>query len=129
MAKLALYAVDFLLKQLAKKFPKIDKVRHRLYDYLYWNGLIRFIAEAYMPATLSALLNLKHLNLSGDFNAVTSSNVISIVVTVVIIIAAPIFFVIFMARKLKSSSTKDEKFPKKFESLVEGLNLKMKEKQ
>ena len=128
MAKLALYAVDFLLKQLAKIFPKIDKVRHRLYDYLYWNGLIRFIAEAYMPATLSALLNLKHLNLSGDFNAVTSSNVISIVVAVVII-AAPIFFVIFMARKLKSSSTKDEKFPKKFESLVEGLNLKMKEKQ
>ena len=81
-----------------------------------------------MPATLSALLNLKHLNLSGDFNAVTSSNVISIVVAVVII-AAPIFFVIFLARKLKSSSTKDEKFPQKFESLVEGLNLKMKEKQ
>ena len=119
---LALYVVDFLLKQLAKKFPKIEKVRRRLNDFLYWNGSIRFFTEAYTELTLCALLNLKNLDWSGDFNAVTSSNILTIAVSV-LVVGLPIFFVILIAKKLKSSNS--VKFPQNLESLVEGSNLKM----
>ena len=79
-----------------------------------------------MDLALFTLMIVKDLDLSGEHNAVMVCNVIAIILSF-LVCGLPIFFVIFIALKLKSLN--DEKFKKKFGSLVEGSNHEMKKHQ
>ena len=125
-AQLPLVGVHFLLYLLSRCIPKADFLRSKMARYLYYNGSIRFFMEGFMDFTMFALMNLKHLDWSGDFEIVTASNYLAIFLTS-LTLALPIFMTIQYARNLNRWNR--EEFQEKYGALLENTNLAFKERQ
>ena len=82
---------------ITKALPKVNPVRQKVSRYLYWNGTIRFFMEGYMDFAFYALMNLKQLDWSHNFIAVSFSNCLAIFL-MALVVGIPILFVFFYAR-------------------------------
>ena len=94
---MALAIIHIPLIYLAKALPKANKVQRKVSLYLYWNGTIRFFMEGYMDFAFYALMNLKQMDWSHNFVAVSFSNCLAIFFAA-LVVGIPILFVFFYAR-------------------------------
>ena len=78
-------AIPFVLMLMlaSKKAPKLRKASQKARNYMFYSGFIRFMTEGYLDFAMFALMNLKGLDWSDNFVAVTWCNYIAIFFTAV----------------------------------------------
>ena len=104
----------------AKKFPKpsILEKKEKLKTYLFSNWTIRIFMESYLNLCLFSLLNLYEMRWDLEFEAIKTSNVISILVFMSTLIVPVVLFVYFIRNR---SRWEDEVFQSKTEAWFEGV--------
>ena len=90
-AGIALWTIFFYLTMLAIYGLTYKKrcCRRRLGNYLFWNRLVRLLAEVYLEMLMLSALNLRTVNWSALFSFENYSNVISLLI-IMALIASPI---------------------------------------
>ena len=113
---------SMVLMVLAKKCNKVTKVSSKLTSYLYWNGLIRLLMEAYLDVSICTLINLKKYVWISEFSALTFNNLLVIFFATVLLLCPP-FLLIFAA--CKHHKWKSEDFKNKHGTLIDGTTSKL----
>ena len=107
---------------LAKKCSKVTKVSSKLTSYLYWNGLIRLLMEAYLDVSICTLINLKRYFWIVEFNSLTLNNLLVIFFAFVLIFFPP-FLLIFAA--CKHNKWQSEEYQNKYGTLTDGTTSRL----
>ena len=102
----ALVIPHFLLFIVARMISKVNKLKSKVSNYVYWNGSIRFFMEGYFDFFMFSMINLKMIMtdwdvISEDFWAVSSSNVLACTL-IALSLSLPIILVIFYSYNLKN---------------------------
>lgn len=121
LGQIQLMLVHLLLICLAKAIPKTTRVRDKVSTYLYWNGSIRFMMEAYIDLCLFTLTNLKELNWREPIFGILASNTLSIIL-IVLLTVLPIFLIYFFVKNALNWTNVN--FLGKYGALLEGTDRK-----
>ena len=117
---------SMFLMILAKKCNKVTKVSSKLTSYLYWNGLIRLLMEAYLDVSICTLINLKKYVWIAEFNALTFNNLLVIFFATVLLLCPPLLL-IFAA--CKHNKWQSEEYKNKHGSLIDGTTSKLSKRK
>ena len=112
-----------VLHLLRKYSKEINKIRKKIHRKFFWNGLIRFLIEAYFEITLAIGIQVTSLDKSFGiyaFSGVVVSLTLGAVLSVISLIL-PFFIIIYYPKRVDLWSTKT--FRKKYGSVLEGLDL------
>ena len=99
----ALVIPHFILFIVARLISKVNRLKSKVANYVYWNGSIRFFMEGYFDFVMFSLVNYKMIGweiMSEDFWAVSMSNVLACAL-LFFSLALPIVFIIFYSYNLK----------------------------
>ena len=94
----------FILFIISRLISKVDRLKSKVANYVYWNGSIRFFMEGYFDFVMFSMINLKKIDweiINEDFWAVTLSNVVACVL-LFFSLSLPIVFTIFYSCNLKN---------------------------
>ena len=93
-AHFALVPIALLLMLIGKYCPKFRPISNKVHRYVFWSGSMRFFMEGYLDFCLCSLMNLKTLDWSEQFIAVTICNYAAIFITVLVCLF-PFFILIW----------------------------------
>ena len=79
------------------KFPWSKKVSDKIFNFLYWGGILRLIMEAYLEMIVTTMLNIKKNNMDWNNYSIVYTNVFSIV-SCILLILMPIWVLVFYWR-------------------------------
>ena len=104
LVHVALVVPHFILFIVARMISKVNRLKSKVANYVYWNGSIRFFMESYFDFVMFSLINFKKIDweiINEDFWAVSLSNVLACVLLTFSLIL-PIIFIIFYSYNLKN---------------------------
>ena len=113
-----------LLHACGKKFRKIKPHTDRAHNYMFFGGSIRFFMEGYLDFCLFSLMNIKALDWSGTFIAVTICNYVAIIFTTFACLF-PVFVVVYFICRMHLWQSED--FKRKWGELLEDLDHNKKD--
>ena len=111
-----------VLHLLRKYSKEINKIRKKIHRKFFWNGLIRFLIEAYFEITLAIGIQVTSLDKSFGiyaFSGVVVSLFFGVAFTIISLFL-PFFIIIFYPKRVDEWSTKV--FKKKFGTVLAGLD-------
>ena len=112
---LIIFSIPLII--LAKKCSKVTKVSSKLTSYLYWNGLIRLLMEAYLDVSICTLINLKKYVWIDEFNALTFNNLLVIFFATVLLFCPPFLLILAACKHHKWQS---EEYKNKYGTIIDG---------
>ena len=99
-----LLSIYLLMKCLSKKCHKVLPLQMKFGSLLFWNSLTQYFTSAYLVLTISAFLNLKHLEWKDSLPGVNLSNFLSILVAICVV-TLPVLIVATITKKRKEVDT------------------------
>ena len=113
----SLIVVLFLFYVIGKLYARANTVFKKIYEYLFWNGTIRYYMEAYLDLCLFAMLNISEIQWPENQPTVTTSNYIAyIVLTLCCVGPIVLCLIVWCYRKNLNEPT----FTNKYSSFLEG---------
>ena len=82
------------------KNPRVQAVYERMRAFYLWNGVIRFLVEAYLELCIAVFVNLYWLDMSSEDPNIMYQNYLTLVLAVVTF-ALPLYVIIFYTIKNK----------------------------
>ena len=96
-------------------WPKLKKVLAKLGVYLFWNGTLRLLAEAFFEIMLLSVLNLHTVDWRTENASVEYSNILALFT---LMIASCLFAFVSVFYLLKSSQWQNPAFQNKYGSIM-----------
>ena len=86
----------FLAKMLAKIFESTRSLLVLKYvsNWIFFNYIIRVLLESYLDLSLTAVMNLKHINWQVNGETISTSSSLFIIIFLIIFTIGSIFFII-----------------------------------
>ena len=102
------------------KFFFAEKVSNKLYNFLYWNGVLRLLMEGYLEILIATMLNCVRNNRVDRSYSIIFSNVFSLLMTGLLIVL-PVFILIYY--RYRKKDWESEEFQETWGAPLEGLEL------
>ena len=117
----AVLLIYFLLRLCKQTTGIIAKLRAKLRNYFFWNGLQRFFMETFFELVLSAAINAKTADWETSFPSEKYSNALSVIVLAIIcvlLLVLPIFYI------CNFSALQFDRFGDTYGGVLEGTRYK-----
>ena len=99
-------------------FNWIPCLRRSLSKYLFWNNLVRLLAEVYLEVLMLSAMNLRKIDWSNPFSFVKYSNMISLFIILAILISPLVLIYHFYKKR---PEWQEDSFKEKHGTMFEGL--------
>jgi len=95
----------FFAKMLAKIFGSTRSLIVLKYvsNWIFFNYIIRVLLESYLDLSLTALMNLKHINWQVNGETISTSSSLFVMIFLIIFTIGSIFFIIKNLKKIKEN--------------------------
>ena len=96
------------------------KLSNKLYNFLYWGGILRLLMEGFLEVIIATMLNVRRNYWDATYSIIMT-NVFSTSMTLILVLL-PVWILVFYCKKREEWA--NEEFEETYGAVLEGLELR-----